>query len=125
MQVIQILFRVIIIRCPHPGPCSWQQSQGHFNDVSWLRFVWSSSQKRQHVERPPEHLDVQAILSRGIRIGYTPEVLTDAGALFLSSDTILVDYVASVADICVMLALMAGRNVRETMQIVDSGRVRK
>ncbi|KAJ3561955.1 hypothetical protein NP233_g9877 [Leucocoprinus birnbaumii] len=52
-----------------------------------------------------EHLDVQAIASRGIKIGYTPEVLTDA-----------------VADIAVMLALMASRNVRETMQIVDQGR---
>ncbi|KAF5351059.1 hypothetical protein D9756_008435 [Leucocoprinus leucothites] len=52
-----------------------------------------------------EHLDVHAIASRGIKIGYTPEVLTDA-----------------VADIAVMLALMAGRNVRETMQIVDQGR---
>ncbi|KAF9445678.1 hypothetical protein P691DRAFT_805290 [Macrolepiota fuliginosa MF-IS2] len=52
-----------------------------------------------------EHLDVKAISSRGIKIGYTPEVLTDA-----------------VADISVMLALMAGRNVRETMQIVDGGK---
>jgi len=30
-----------------------------------------------------------------------------------------------VADLSVMLALMAGRNVRETMQIVDQGRVRR
>ncbi|KXN85579.1 Glyoxylate reductase/hydroxypyruvate reductase [Leucoagaricus sp. SymC.cos] len=52
-----------------------------------------------------EHLDVQAIASRGIKIGFTPEVLTDA-----------------VADIAVMLALMTGRNVRETMQIVNEGR---
>lgn len=31
----------------------------------------------------------------------------------------------AVADICVMLALMAGRNVRETMHIVDEGKVCK
>jgi hypothetical protein len=48
-------------------------------------------QNRQNVEQLSEHLDVQAILSRGIRVGYTPEVLTDAGALLLPANTILVD----------------------------------
>jgi len=51
-----------------------------------------------------DHLDMQTLSSRGIKVGYTPEVLSDA-----------------VADLSIMLALMAGRNVRETMQIVDRG----
>ncbi|KAH9941147.1 uncharacterized protein BXZ73DRAFT_41966 [Epithele typhae] len=47
-----------------------------------------------------EHVDVNELSKRGIRLGYTPDVLTDA-----------------VADLSVMLALMAGRNVKETAQI--------
>lgn len=70
-----------------------------------------------------EHLDVQAIASRGIKIGFTPEVLTDAGALIDSRSLSQLILPFAVADISVMLALMAGRNARETMQIVDQGRV--
>ncbi|KAI0945629.1 hypothetical protein AcW1_001805 [Taiwanofungus camphoratus] len=51
-----------------------------------------------------EHVDVQRLSQRGIKLGYTPDVLTDA-----------------VADISVMLALMAGRNVGETTAIVRDG----
>ncbi|KAJ7204501.1 hypothetical protein GGX14DRAFT_647358, partial [Mycena pura] len=40
-----------------------------------------------------EHIDLPLMARRNIRVGYTPDVLTEA-----------------VADICVMLALMAGRN---------------
>ncbi|PPQ93563.1 hypothetical protein CVT25_005555 [Psilocybe cyanescens] len=52
-----------------------------------------------------EHLDLKELAKRNIKIGYTPDVLTDA-----------------VADITVMLALMAGRNARETMTIVNDGK---
>ncbi|EKM56475.1 uncharacterized protein PHACADRAFT_253620 [Phanerochaete carnosa HHB-10118-sp] len=51
-----------------------------------------------------EHIDLQLAAQRNIKIGYTPDVLTDA-----------------VADISVMLALMAGRNVRETTELVGRG----
>ncbi|KAE9388187.1 hypothetical protein BT96DRAFT_947810 [Gymnopus androsaceus JB14] len=51
-----------------------------------------------------EHIRVPELAKRNVRIGYTPEVLTDA-----------------VADISVMLALMAGRNANETMSIVREG----
>ncbi|KIK06014.1 hypothetical protein K443DRAFT_674587, partial [Laccaria amethystina LaAM-08-1] len=51
-----------------------------------------------------EHIDITAAAKRGIKVGYTPDVLTDA-----------------VADLTVMLALMAGRNVRQTMKIVNDG----
>ena len=53
-----------------------------------------------------EHADLKALLTRGVRFGYTPDVLTDA-----------------VADLSVMLALMAGRNAKETTEIVQSGQV--
>ncbi|TBU61061.1 hypothetical protein BD310DRAFT_813704 [Dichomitus squalens] len=46
-----------------------------------------------------EHADLKALLTRGVRFGYTPDVLTDA-----------------VADLSVMLALMAGRNTKETTE---------
>ncbi|KAL0060716.1 hypothetical protein AAF712_012496 [Marasmius tenuissimus] len=52
-----------------------------------------------------DHVDLNQISKRGLRLGYTPEVLTDA-----------------VADISIMLALMAGRNVNETMAIAREGR---
>ncbi|KAF5393413.1 hypothetical protein D9757_000754 [Collybiopsis confluens] len=51
-----------------------------------------------------EHINVPELGKRHIRIGYTPDVLTDA-----------------VADIAVMLALMAGRNANGTMGIVRDG----
>ncbi|KAH9887204.1 hypothetical protein C8Q73DRAFT_657329 [Cubamyces lactineus] len=47
-----------------------------------------------------EHADTAELAKRGVRFGYTPDVLTDA-----------------VADLSIMLALMAGRNAKETMQI--------
>ncbi|KAH9477830.1 Glyoxylate reductase/hydroxypyruvate reductase [Psilocybe cubensis] len=52
-----------------------------------------------------EHLPMKELAKRGIKVGYTPDVLTDA-----------------VADITIMLALMAGRNARETMNIVNEGK---
>ncbi|CDO70184.1 hypothetical protein BN946_scf184774.g12 [Trametes cinnabarina] len=51
-----------------------------------------------------EHIDVPELAKRGVKLGYTPDVLTDA-----------------VADLSIMLALMAGRNAKETTQIVQSG----
>ncbi|KAJ1302221.1 hypothetical protein OPQ81_001045 [Rhizoctonia solani] len=51
-----------------------------------------------------DHVDVAALKARGIRLGFTPDVLTDA-----------------VADIAVMLALMASRNVKQAIEIVHSG----
>ncbi|CAE6449048.1 hypothetical protein RSOLAG1IB_09603 [Rhizoctonia solani AG-1 IB] len=51
-----------------------------------------------------DHVDVPALKARGIRLGFTPDVLTDA-----------------VADVAVMLALMASRNVKQAMGIVHTG----
>lgn len=49
-----------------------------------------------------EHVDLSEISERGIRFGYTPDVLTSA-----------------VADLSVMLALMAGRNGGEAITFVQ------
>ncbi|KAH8116205.1 hypothetical protein DFH11DRAFT_1688303 [Phellopilus nigrolimitatus] len=51
-----------------------------------------------------EHVSLPALSKRGVRLGYTPDVLTDA-----------------VADIAVMLALMASRNVKATTGLVHEG----
>jgi len=51
-----------------------------------------------------EHIDVEAVVKRNIRIGYTPDILTEA-----------------VADVSVMLALMASRNGRVVMDVVNTG----
>ncbi|KIM42260.1 hypothetical protein M413DRAFT_130023 [Hebeloma cylindrosporum] len=52
-----------------------------------------------------EHCNLPELAKRQIKLGYTPDVLTDA-----------------VADISIMLALMAGRNARETMTVVNEGK---
>ncbi|TEB29765.1 hypothetical protein FA13DRAFT_1793061 [Coprinellus micaceus] len=52
-----------------------------------------------------EHVDVKELAKRGVALGYTPDVLTEA-----------------VADICIMLALIAGRNVKETSTLVTEGK---
>ncbi|GAB1527925.1 hypothetical protein RhiTH_011113 [Rhizoctonia solani] len=51
-----------------------------------------------------DHVDIAILKARGIKLGFTPDVLTDA-----------------VADIAVMLALMASRNVKQAMEIVHTG----
>ncbi|QRV81854.1 D-isomer specific 2-hydroxyacid dehydrogenase, NAD binding domain [Ceratobasidium sp. AG-Ba] len=51
-----------------------------------------------------DHIDVGELTARGIKLGFTPDVLTDA-----------------VADIAIMLALMASRNVKQSMDIVHAG----
>ncbi|CCM01201.1 uncharacterized protein FIBRA_03249 [Fibroporia radiculosa] len=47
-----------------------------------------------------EHINLKELAQRNVKLGYTPDVLTDA-----------------VADVSIMLALMAGRNARETTTI--------
>ncbi|KIP11885.1 hypothetical protein PHLGIDRAFT_98997 [Phlebiopsis gigantea 11061_1 CR5-6] len=51
-----------------------------------------------------EHIDLKLAAERKVKIGYTPDVLTEA-----------------VADVSVMLAFMASRNVRETAELVARG----
>ncbi|KAK0452098.1 uncharacterized protein EV420DRAFT_691761 [Desarmillaria tabescens] len=55
-------------------------------------------------QSPAEHIDLTELTNRGVKLGYTPDVLTDA-----------------VADVTVMLALMAGRNAGSTIELVQSG----
>ncbi|KAF9003392.1 hypothetical protein BDQ17DRAFT_1279842 [Cyathus striatus] len=51
-----------------------------------------------------EHVNTSEAAKRGVKLGYTPDILTDA-----------------VADLSIMLALMAGRNVKQSMQVVHDG----
>ncbi|PAV19116.1 glyoxylate reductase [Pyrrhoderma noxium] len=51
-----------------------------------------------------EHVSLPILAKRGIRLGYTPDILTDA-----------------VADVAILLALMASRNVKQTTTIVQNG----
>ncbi|KAJ9112887.1 hypothetical protein QFC19_000442 [Naganishia cerealis] len=52
-----------------------------------------------------DHFDIAAVKAKGIRVGYTPNVLND-----------------SVADTAVLLVLMAMRRVGEALQVVQEGR---
>jgi len=52
-----------------------------------------------------EHVDLHALYKRKVRLGYTPDILTDA-----------------VADTSVMLALMAGRNAGTGVTLIKEGK---
>ncbi|KAJ2390276.1 hypothetical protein H4S02_001947 [Coemansia sp. RSA 2611] len=52
-----------------------------------------------------DHVDTDLVKQRGLKLGYTPNVLTDA-----------------TADTTVLLALMASRRAKEALDIVHSGR---
>lgn len=70
-----------------------------------------------------EHVDLSAISQRGVKLGYTPDVLTDAGTLTTLYFIINTLTTCAVADLSVMLALMASRNGAETMSLVKNGEV--
>ena len=72
-----------------------------------------------------DNLSLKEFAKRNIKLGYTPDVLTDAGnlpSIINLSDNVKLN-LYTVADVSVMLAFMASRNVRETMAIVHEGRV--
>ncbi|KAF8580185.1 hypothetical protein K439DRAFT_1521183 [Ramaria rubella] len=52
-----------------------------------------------------EHVSLPALAKRGIKLGYTPDVLTEA-----------------VADLCIMLSLMASRNAGISVQVAQEGK---
>ncbi|KAG8917874.1 Transcriptional regulatory protein sin3, partial [Tulasnella sp. 417] len=76
-----------------------------------------------------EHVRIQELASRSIKLGYTPDVLTDAGTTASFYPPLVPSYLPlmpdisldSVADVAIMLALMAGRNVAHGLSIVQSG----
>ncbi|GJJ10583.1 hypothetical protein Clacol_004810 [Clathrus columnatus] len=61
-----------------------------------------------------DHISLPAVAKRGIVLGYTPDVLTEA-------DDRRIDWYNLVADICIMLALMASRNARIGINLVQNG----
>ncbi|EGO30095.1 D-isomer specific 2-hydroxyacid dehydrogenase, NAD-binding [Serpula lacrymans var. lacrymans S7.9] len=73
-------------------------------DPELLEKAGSSLQVVSTMSVGYEHVDVNAVAKRGLKLGYTPDVLTDA-----------------VADLSVMLALMAGRNGGIGISVVQKG----
>ncbi|EIW55556.1 uncharacterized protein TRAVEDRAFT_50042 [Trametes versicolor FP-101664 SS1] len=69
-------------------------------DVELLEAAGSSLRAVSTFSVGYEHINVPELVKRGIKLGYTPDVLTD-----------------SMADMSIMLALMAGRNVKQTHEI--------
>lgn len=53
-----------------------------------------------------DHIDVNAVKSRNIKLGYTPDVLTDA-----------------TADLTALLALGASRRIKESIRAAEDGLV--
>lgn len=75
-----------------------------------------------------EHVNVKDLAERNIKLGYTPDVLTDAGkspVSFLPFQSTVDNLIfLKVADLSVMLALMAGRLACEAVTFVNEGNVR-
>ncbi|KAJ6564763.1 hypothetical protein B0H19DRAFT_1259175 [Mycena capillaripes] len=66
-----------------------------------------------------EHIDLKVMAERNIRVGYTPDILTDAGLidhLVVPPDAQFSSYI--VADSAVMLALMASRRAGQCYSFV-------
>lgn len=74
-------------------------------DVELLNAAGSSLRAISTMSVGYEHIDLRELQRRGIALGYTPDVLTEA-----------------VADVCIMLALMAGRNAAHTTRLVREGK---
>ena len=74
-----------------------------------------------------EHVDLHALYKRKVRLGYTPDILTDAGEgnHWMQFIVPLAESILSfkVADTSVMLALMAGRNAGTGVTLVKEGKV--
>jgi lactate dehydrogenase-like 2-hydroxyacid dehydrogenase len=71
-----------------------------------------------------DHIDFQALSQRNIKLGHTPDVLTEAGMPhFPTPRSIFLSILLVVADITVMLALMASRNGRIAVEAVEAGKV--
>ena len=109
---------------------SWTLLEGGFYNVRWSRWV--------HNPRVPlpslidsqqiDHISLPALAKRGIKLGYTPDVLTDAGLSCFeapwtahATDSPLKKIVA---DLCIMLVLMASRSAGFSMKVVREGEVR-
>lgn len=81
--------------------------------------------RRLNPQTIADSLNLKEFAKRNIKLGYTPDVLTDAGKLLsiiILSGAVKLNR-CTVADVSVMLAFMASRNVRETMAIVHEGKV--
>ncbi|KAI0777202.1 hypothetical protein BD413DRAFT_467119 [Trametes elegans] len=72
----------------------------HKIDAEFLDAAGSNLRVVSTVSVGYEHADLPELAKRGVKFGYTPDVLTDA-----------------VADLSIMLALMAGRNAKETSEV--------
>ena len=70
-------------------------------------------------------MDLHALYRRKVRLGYTPDVLTDAGEPHFPHAISIEGYLKllKVADVSVMLALMAGRNAGSGVTLVKEGKV--
>ena len=73
-----------------------------------------------------EHIPIPVLAKRNVRLGYTPDVLTDAGAQTRQHPTSQLTFVVRhpVADVSILLALMVGRNVGQITSLVSNGDVR-
>ena len=76
-----------------------------------------------------EHVDLHALYKRKVRLGYTPDILTDAGESnhwpqYTATLSKIQNSSFKVADTSVMLALMAGRNAGTGVTLIKEGKVR-
>lgn len=75
------LFQSHHSRARHPNHCySWTQSPRRFNHVCWAWYVLRLTPVPVSEELEIiDHIDLPEVAKRGLKLGYTPDVLTDAG----------------------------------------------
>ncbi|KIY47654.1 hypothetical protein FISHEDRAFT_44882 [Fistulina hepatica ATCC 64428] len=119
-QIMPMLHQadIELVAWPHDCPCSREWLLENIQGAAGVILVLGEKVNEEFLEAAGpslraistmsvgyDHISLPLLKGRNIRVGYTPEVLTDA-----------------VADIAVMLALMAARSAWIGMNIVKSGK---
>jgi len=125
--------------------CSWPISEGRLNDGELqLHSSPAANQADQLSSSFPsasqsvgtDHIALESAWKRGVLIGFTPDILTDAGELSISFSTpskrvprltslrafSLFPSLLAVADLTVLLALFAMRRGKEALLTVQAGK---
>ena len=61
---------------------SWTSATSRFDDVGRIRYVYLRpiGESKKFMILQLDHVDVKEISKRKLKLGYTPDVLSDAGA---------------------------------------------
>lgn len=121
--------------------CSWPISEGRLNDGELQLHSSPAANQADQLSSSfasasqsvgTDHIALESAWKRGVLIGFTPDILTDAGELSISFSTpskrVPPSHLAprflllAVADLTVLLALFAMRRGKEALLTVQAGK---